>query len=267
MTSQHGGYKEWEFVAEYYDAAYQTARQKDVDFFVGYSQHTGGRTLELGCGTGRVLIPTAAAGCEITGLDISSYMLNICREKLSQQPEKVQGRVKLVQGNMTDFDTGEIYSLVTTPFRPFQHLTTVDEQKACLNCTNRHLTPGGLLILDLFHPYPPRLVPDPKYMSEIEDLTEMELPDGRLFRRTNRTAAYHREQQYNDIELIYYITHPDGRQERLVQAFPFRYFYRYEVEHLLELCGFRVIDIFGDYDRSPFSNDSPEMIFVAEKKD
>jgi SAM-dependent methyltransferase len=266
MSSRHGGYDYREFVAEFYDAAYQTARQKDVDFFVDYSRRADGRTLELGCGTGRVLIPTAAAGCEITGLDLSPYMLNICRDKLSKQPDEVQERVRLVQGDMTDFDTGEIYSLVTTPFRPFQHLITVEEQKACLNRSNHHLVSGGLLILDLFHPYPPRLVPDPEYMSEIEDLPEMKLPDGRCLRRTNRTAGYHREQQYNDVEMIYYVTHPDGRQERLVQAFPFRYFYRYEVEHLLELCGFRVADIFGDYDGSPFSGDSPEMIVVAEKR-
>jgi SAM-dependent methyltransferase len=266
VTSQYGGYDDREFVAEFYDAAYQTARQKDIDFFVDYSRHAGGRTLELGCGTGRVLIPTAAVGCEITGLDLSPHMLKICQEKVSRQPEQVQNRIRIVQGDMTDFDTGETYSLVTTPFRPFQHLITIEEQKACLNCANRHLSSGGLLILDLFHPYPPRLVPDSRYMSEIEDLPEMQLPDGRRLRRTNRTTAFHREQQYNDVELIYYVSHADGRQERLVQAFPFRYFFRYEVEHLLELCGFRVVDIFGDYDRSPFSSDSPEMIFVAEKR-
>ena len=55
----------------------------------------------------------------------------------------------------------------------------------------------------------------------------------------------------NDIELAYYVNYPDGRSERLVQAFPMRYFFRYELEHLLELCGFSVVDLFGDFDRSP----------------
>jgi SAM-dependent methyltransferase len=267
MSGQHGGYDEWEFAADLYDMVYTSIRRRDIDFFVDYSRNTGGRTLELGCGTGRVLIPTAAAGCEITGLDLSRYMLDICRDKVTKQPEEIQKRIRTIQGDMTDFNTGETYSLVTTPFRPFQHLITVVEQKACLNCANRHLTPGGLLILDLFHPYPPSLVPDPEYMVEKEAIAEMELPDGRRLRRTNRTVDYHREQQYNNFELIYYVTHPDGREERLVQAFPFRYFFRFEVEHLLEICGFRVVDIFGNFDRSPFSNDSPEMIVVAEKRD
>jgi hypothetical protein len=118
----------------------------------------------------------------------------------------------------------------------------------------------------VFHPRPDRLIPNPKYAEEIEDLPETLLPDGVKLRRTNRTAAYHRDQQYNDIELIYYVTHPDGRQERLVQSFPMRYYYRYEMEHLLELCGFRVVDLFGNFDRSAFTSDSPEMIFIAEKR-
>lgn len=266
MASRFGGYEDLEFVAEFYDLVYEHLRRKDIEFFIAHSQRARGRTLELGCGTGRVLIPTAISECEITGLDISPYMLQKCQAKLDKQPEEVQERVRLVQGNMTDFNTGEIYSLVTVPFRPFQHLISVDEQKACLHCVNRHLVPQGLLIFDLFHPFPPRLVYDPKYTAEIEDLPEMKLPDGRTLRRTTRISGFHREEQYNDVELIHYVSYPDGRTERLVNAFPMRYFYRYEVEHLLDLCGFRVLDLFGDFAKSGFSTDSPEMIFVAEKK-
>jgi len=264
MTGRFGGYEDQEFVAEFYDLAY--AQRRDIDFFKDYSERAKGRTLELGCGTGRVLVPTAISGCEITGLDLSPHMLQKCREKLDKQPKEVQERVRLIQGNMTDFKTGEMYALITIPFRAFQHLTSVEEQKACLDCVNKHLAPSGLLILDLFHPFPPRLVHDPKYTVEVEDLPEIQLPDGRSLRRTTRIAAYHRDQQYNDVELIYYVTHPDGRAERLVQAFPMRYFFRYEVEHLLDFCGFKVVDLFGDFDRSKFSSDSPEMIFVAEKQ-
>ncbi len=263
MSSRFGGYEEKKF-AELYDLAYEN-RRKDVDFFIDYSRRAGGRTLELGCGTGRILIPTAIAGCEITGLDLSPYMLKICQEKLNKQPGEVRERVKLIQGDMTSFNTGETYSLVTVPFRPFQHLISVEEQKACLKCVHQHLTPHGLLILDIFHPYPPRLVYSEKYTAEVEDLPETQLPDGRKLRRTNRTIAFHRDQQFNEVELIYYINHPDGKTERLVQSFPFRYFYRYEVEHLLELCGFRVVEIFGNFDKSEFSNNSPEMIFIAGK--
>jgi len=265
VSNKYGGYDSQEFAAEFYDTAYDRIAPKDIDFYIDYSRKANGRTLELACGTGRILVPTAISGFEITGLDLSPFMLRKCQEKLGNQPTEVQKRVTLIQGNMTDFDTGETYQLITIPLRSFQHLLTIGEQKACLILCNKHLNPDGQLIIDVFHTRPDRLVPNPKYTKEIEDLPETELPDGRKLRRTNRTAGFHREQQYNDVEMIYYVTHPDGRKERLVQSFPMRYLYRYEMEHLLTLCGFRVADLFGDFDRSEFSTDSPEMIFIAEK--
>ena len=265
MASRYGGYEDREFVAGFYDPVYENRVLKDIDLFKGYSKKANGRTLELGCGTGRILIPTAISGCEITGLDLSPYMLRICQQKLDKQPGEVRERVKLIQGNMTSFDTSETYSLVTVPLRTFQHLVSIEEQKACLGCAYQHLVPQGLLLIDIFNPSLPRLY-EPKYMEEQEDLPETPLPDGRILRRTIRTAAFHRDQQCNDQEFIYYVSYPDGRKERLVQSFPFRYFFRYEFEHLLNICGFRVIELYGDFDMSEYSSDSPEMIFVAEKK-
>jgi hypothetical protein len=64
--------------------------------------------------------------------------------------------------------------------------------------------------------------------------------------------------------MIYTVTHPDGQKERHVFAFTIRYFFRYEVEHLLARCGFRVSAVYGNFDRSPLQDASPEMIFVAE---
>ena len=265
MVSRYGGYEEYDFIAGFYDPVYENRVTRDIDFFIEYSKKASGRTLELGCGTGRILIPTAASGCEITGLDHSAFMLSKCQEKLDKQPEEVQKLARLVQGDMTGYDTGEIYSLVTIPLRTFQHLILVEEQQACLDCVSKHLAPDGLLVIDIYNPKLPKLH-DPKYLAEEEDTGDLELPGGRTFRRNMRIVTYHRDQQYNDMEFIYYVTHADGRMERLVQAFPFRYFFRYEFEHLLALCGFRVVDLFGDCDKSAFTNDSPEMIFVAEKR-
>jgi hypothetical protein len=166
---------------------------------------------------------------------------------------------------MTNFELDEQFALITIPFRPFQHLISTDEQKACLNCVRKHLRPDGLFVMDVFHPFIPRLI-DPKYLMEIDVDPRIELPDGRVLRRTTRVAAFHRDEQYNDIEIIHYIKYPGGREERMVHSFPMRYFYRYEMEHLLSIGGFKIKEFFGDFDRSAFTADSPEMIFVAEKR-
>jgi SAM-dependent methyltransferase len=263
--SRFGGYEDQSFLAELYDFVPDYAGRPDVDFYLDFSRSAGGKILELGCGTGRILIPTAAAGCKITGLDISEYMLAKCREKLQSQPEEVQKRVRLVHGTMTHFSLNETFSLITTPFRSFQHLVSVQEQLACLHCANKHLKKRGKLILDLFQ-VNLKLISRDTPSEEKEDISKVELPDGRKLKRTGRIAAFHRAEQYNDIELFYYVTYSDGRVERLLHAFPFRYFFRYEVEHLLARCGFKVVDVFGNFDKSPLTDDSPEMIFVAEKE-
>lgn len=97
-------------------------------------------------------------------------------------------------------------------------------------------------------------------------VTEYAMPDGRRVRIMERVAAFHRAQQRNDVEMIFYVTGANGKEERLVFAWTLRYFFRYEVEHLLERCGFRVSAVYGDFDRSPMGDTSPEMIFVAEAK-
>jgi SAM-dependent methyltransferase len=263
-VDRFGGYDDNELLAEFYDYVPGYADRADRDFHISYSKSAGGKTLELGCGTGRILIPTAEAGCEIVGLDISRHMLARCREKLARASEEVDERVQLVQGSATDFKLNETFALITTPFRVFQHLISVEEQLACLRRANRHLEINGRLILDLFQVNLEYLM-SPDRENEREDFPDIELSDGRKIRRTHRVPAVHFAKQYSEAELIYHVTHPDGRQERAIQAFPFRYFFRYEVEHLLYRCGFDVEDVFGDFDRSALIDGSPEMIFVAQK--
>jgi SAM-dependent methyltransferase len=254
---------EEQWVAEYYDLLSTYVGRPDLDFYLEYTGAATGKTLELGCGTGRVLIPMASAGYEIVGLDLSEYMLAKCRENLVRQSPEVQQHVRLVQGNMTGFDLGERFSLVIAPFHTFQHLLYVGDQLACLRCIRRHLVTGGKLILDLVHVQPRRMY-DQIYQQERPTL-ELALPDGRHLRLANRFAAYHRAEQINETEVIHYVTHPDGRSERLVQASPYRYFFRYEVEHLLARCGFRVMGLFGSFDKSPLGDDSPQMLFIADR--
>src|SRR2546425_8282842 len=101
MTSS--GYDEYGFVAEFYDHVALYRDRQDVSFYVEAAKESGGPVLEVGCGTGRVLIPTARAGIDIVGLDFSTHMLEVCRERLKAEPSAVQSRVQLVPGDMRNF--------------------------------------------------------------------------------------------------------------------------------------------------------------------
>lgn len=265
MTDRAGGYTEYQFTAEFYDHVVPYRERGDVAFFVEMAQTAGGPVLEVGCGTGRVLIPTARAGFEITGLDLSPHMLAVCRANLAAEPAEVQARVQLIEGDMREFDLGREFALITIPFRPFQHLTAVEDQIACLTTLHRHLKSGGRLVLDLFNPSIPYLA-DPARLHEFGDEPEFTIPDGRRVRRRERIVARDYFNQVQDTELIYYVTHPDGRQERLMHAFPMRYLFRYEAEHLLARCGFEIEALYADYDKSPYGSRYPgELIFVARQ--
>jgi len=251
-------------IAEFYDSTLIYQERKDVEFYVAEARASAGPVLELGCGTGRVLLPTARAGIEITGVDGSANMLSLCRAKLEREPTEVQGRVRLHQAALTDFDLGRGFPLITIPFRPFQHLLTVAEQMACLHAVRNHLCPGGRLIFDVFHVNPSSLH-DPSWKVEREEGPATHLPDGRIVLRSTRIAAFHRAAQVNDVEFCWYVTHPNGRREEVRWRVGLRYSFRFELEHLLALAGLRVAALYGDVHRSPFADDSPDMIFVAER--
>jgi SAM-dependent methyltransferase len=241
---------------------YQTRR--DVDFWVGAARSAGGRTLELGSGTGRVLLPIARAGCEISGLDRSRTMHDRCRENLAREPEDVRQRVRLYEGDMREFDLGARFYLIIAPFRSFQHQVTVEDQLRCLASIHRHLETGGRLIFDVFNPSFHAMV-DTRRTEEKEDTPDTALPDGRRFRRATRVAAVHFVEQISDIEIIYYLTNLEGHVDRIVQSFAMRWYVRSEVEHLLARSGFTLRQVYGDYDNSELTDKSPEMVFVAEK--
>jgi SAM-dependent methyltransferase len=247
-------------LAEIYDAIY--ADRDDHAFWTALAPDEGA-ILELACGSGRVLLPLAREGHEIVGVDLSAQMLARCRTALAGEPDEVRRRVRLVQADMTSFELGRRFALVTSPFRGFQHLTTVTQQLACLGRCHAHLTPDGLLVLDLFNPDPSLLYEHPGTSGE-EIAETVAWSDGRTIRWWGRVTGYHRARQFNQCEMTYEITEPGRATRRVTERFPMRYLFRHEVEHLLARSGFRIVRLYGDYDRSPYGDDSPELIVVAQ---
>jgi SAM-dependent methyltransferase len=259
------GYDELPLVAEVYDHVELYRNRRDVPFWVEAARASGGPVLELGAGTGRTLIPIAAAGIDVVGLDRSTHMLEVCRQHLAQQPEDVRGHAQLLLGDMRTFDLARVFPLVTAPFRVFQFLPETDDQMDCLASIRRHLETRGRLILDLAAPALELFV-DAIVAPELTLEPELVLADGRRVQRRHKYLTRDRHHLRLTFDVVHDVTHPDGRQERLIQPFTIRYLSRFEVEHLLARCGFALEEVFGDYDRSPYgSASSRELIVVARK--
>ncbi len=107
--------------AELYDTVYEDYVE-DIPFYVAEAQRAHGPCLELGCGTGRVLIPVASAGVEVTGLDLSPPMIARARRKVATLPQDVRSRITLYEGDMRDFGLEQRFALIYVPFRAFLHL-------------------------------------------------------------------------------------------------------------------------------------------------
>lgn len=251
--------------AEFYDHIPYYRDRSDIPFYVEEALHANGRVLEVACGSGRVLIPTARGGVTIVGLDASGQMLARCSSSLQMETEDVRARVTLVQHDMRDFDLERTFPLVTLPFRAFQHLLTVQDQIACLACIHRHVADNGRFIVDLFNPWLEMLVNKEVGVEFVAD-PAFPLPDGRTVERRARIIRRDFLTQVSDNEFTYYITDPSGATRRVVHPFSMRHTFKFEMEHLLYRVGFVVEQVYGDFDRSPYGSKYPgELIFVSRK--
>ncbi|HYT82068.1 MAG TPA: class I SAM-dependent methyltransferase [Gemmatimonadales bacterium] len=246
-----------------YDSVPLYAARQDIAFYVQEAATVRGPVLELGCGTGRILLPMARAGCTGVGLDNSRPMLARCRAKIAAEPAPVRAHVTLHEHDVRDFNLGAKYPLVIAPFRVLQHLTTVDDQLGFLTAVARHLAEDGRFVFDVFNPAFAKLVEADG--QEREDTPEQRLPDGRSFRRAARVARVRWVDQVSETELIYYVSaRPGATPERFVQAFEMRWYLRAELEHLLARAGFRIRSVYGDFARGPLTDGSPEQVVCSE---
>jgi SAM-dependent methyltransferase len=249
-----------------YDAVPAYATRRDIPFYVDQAARLGraATVLELGCGTGRVLLPLARNHHTITGLDQSHAMLTQCRAKLAAEPAEVRHRVTLCEADVRDFavalPTREGFTLAIAPFRVLQHLTTTADQVRCFERIRQHLAPGGRFVFDVFNPHYALMLQDRS--QEVEDTAECQLPDGRHLRRTVRVPRVRWVEQLSEVELIYYVRTGDSTR-RFVQSVAMRWYTLAEVEHLLGRSGFSVDEVYGDFDRSVLTDESPEIIVVA----
>ena len=250
--------------AAIYDAIY--ASRDDTGFWQTMAVAAGGGPiLELGCGTGRVLVPLARAGFKITGLDLSAGMLERSRARIAGESREVRDRVQLVEADMTTFDLGRRFASIICPFAGFQQLRTVEQQLACLERCRAHLLPKGRLVLDLPNPDPAPAEYTRDASGEGEATAQVvDWTDGRRIRWWMTVIAYDRSLQCNECEVTYEIVSADGGTRRITETISLRYTFRYELEHLLFRAGFRPVALYGDYDCSPLGDESPALIAVAE---
>ena len=250
----------YRLMAPLYDADYAGILEDGIGFYVDLARESGGPVLEMGCGTGRILLPTARAGIPITGMEISPDMLDVLRRAAASEPDEVRQRVALVEGDMRSDGAPGRFSLVTAPFRVAAHLLERADQRAWLRNVKRHLLPGGLLCFDVFQFNPQYLVQENKPPVVI-DRTEPETGC-----RIRRFDSLHSLTALQVLEVHMEWVKENAVGERVWSQnadCQLRWFTRAELESLLELEGFEVVDYWGSFARQPFGVGSEQQIIRA----
>ncbi|MBV9145332.1 MAG: class I SAM-dependent methyltransferase [Acidobacteria bacterium] len=251
--------------ARYYDEAYASADDlQDVQFYVEVARRFGGPVLELACGTGRVLLPIAQNGISIDGVDSSPAMLEQLNKKLAQQEASVRQRVSVFSGDLRSFRGERRYGAVIIPFRPLQHMYTLDDQIAALKTAAFHLTDDGVLAFDVFYPRPESMLAGiGEEKLELEWNTKDDPP--KTIRRSVRKDSVDKIAQHFSATYLYR-TYRDGKLIREETAPLKMSWYTYpHLQALFLLAGLEPVEEYGDFDRTPMNNDSRQMIFVMRR--
>jgi SAM-dependent methyltransferase len=253
--NQKMNYEYPENFARFYDTFYQHLRDGvDNVFFLNHILNTKGRILEIGVGTGRFFIDALREGADIFGIDISNNMLNILKGKLDEDQH-----YRISNQSIVDFSFDDKFDLIIAPFRVIMHVFDKNDQIKSLNNIYKHLNIKGKFIFDTF-------VPDLRQLADgLNNVTDFEgeYKEGKKLKR----IVSSRTDLINQIINVYFRMEweEDNETRHGDWELPLRFFFRYELEHLIERSSFNQYEILGDYDGNILDDKSKEFIIVCNK--
>jgi SAM-dependent methyltransferase len=241
--------------ARFYDTIYHQMRDGvDNEFFLNEIKSSGGKILEIGVGTGRHFISALNQGADIYGIDISESMLGVLYNKL---PKDQFYRISLQ--NITDFSFDFKFDLIIAPFRVMMHLLDKEDQIRAINNVFSHLNSNGRFIFDVFIPDLKLLLTGVRNQMDYEG----EYEPGKKLRRIVSTSPDLINQV---IQVNFHLEWDEDNQLKTDDwRLPMRFFFRFELEHLIERTRFKNYTILGDYHGNGLKSDSKEFIVICKR--
>ncbi|MDH5482433.1 MAG: class I SAM-dependent methyltransferase [Candidatus Bathyarchaeota archaeon] len=240
--------------SKYYDLF---ASRDDINFYKELAVDHGRKALELGVGTGRVAIELAKAGVTIWGIDNSKYMLNVARQKLRKENPSVRKRVVLKLGDMRNFKLKETFPVAYVASSTFEHCITEGDQRKCLASAYNALQRKGMLAFDISQPTNEKSV-NSWWIDRKESSKEEEVVRTIFSRRNPKTNIV-------SVNLFFDVYHKGIMKKRFYEYGEARLFSKETVEKILEKVGFKVDKVYGNFDKSEYSQKSEKVIFLVTK--
>jgi len=224
----------------------------DLQFYKRWlPKNKDARILELCCGTGRLTLPIARDGYDISGVDFTATMLKQAKIKASEEGLKIE----FIEADIRTLDLPDTYDLIFIPFNSIHHLYKNEDLFNAFNAVKNHLKDGGLFLLDCFNPNIQFIVEGEKEQKVIAEYTTK---DGREV-LIKHIMHYENETQINRIEWHYYI---NGKFDS-IQNLDMRLFFPQELDAYLKWNGFHIMNKFGSFEEDAFHDTSEKQIFVC----
>lgn len=251
----------YDYIARYYDLSHDRFTE-DIPFLLRLAGETDGPVLEIGAGSGRLLVPLARAGHAITGVDSSAEMLARAEARLAGEPAGTRVRVRLVAADVRSLTlSGEAgFGLAVFGYNTFMHL---DEMAAgaALKRLRPLLRSSGRLLIDVANPMLLSMAADdPDFV--LEDVLRDDTHGGTIRQYTAYEAVP--GEQAVDVTWLYEDDQESGEPERIEARLRYHYLYPHQYDLLLSLTGFRLVSISGGYNGESFDEESDRLILLAE---
>ena len=195
--------------------------EKQVKELIKEGQPNGKTLLDIGCGTGELLL-RMAKNYQCDGMDLSEEMLKIAQRKLKHR------EVRLFLGDMVEFDTGYKYDIMVSLFDTVNHMVSVEELESHLESVVNSLNNGGIYIFD---------VVDREFM-------DMMFPGG-LFvdNRKDITCIWEHEieEGVDYIDATYFLKNSRGSWDKFTETYSKKIFTDIEIEKSSEVIGFKIV--------------------------
>ena len=223
-------------------------------FYLEEVQRSSGPVLELACGSGRLTIPIARLGLDVTGVDLSTAMLEAARAKAAAAGV----RVEFIGGDMRSFDLPQRYAAILIAGNSLVHLLSVEELTQCLRSVRRHLAPGGRLIFDISNPDLALLERDPTKRYPVFSWQDPE-------RGTVSLEEITRYDARTNVREIRWFFSCEGNPDFKVFDYRLRFIFPDELLRVLGKTGFVLEKRYGELTRVPFTASSPRQVCVCSE--
>lgn len=250
----------YETIARFYDAENMDLIE-DLELFSELADETGGPIFDVGCGSGRVTLHLAQQGHRIVGLDNSKVMLTRGQQKLEKLP-KAKNLITFIHGDALKTELSERFKLIIVSYNSFMHFGEMADQLTALRHFQTMLDDDGLLVIDL--PNAGEAFGAQDYGAIVLERSFTEPETGHTVMQQS-VSSIDRATQHLFITWIYDELMENGAVHRTLAPLRLRYVFASEMELMLEAAGLQCVELYGDYQRTPFEDGCPRMIVLAEK--